>query len=118
MRIPYVIDNERHRLADVLNEVLAGHAGRSLDVATAYFTVGGYAQVRERISALGSFRLLLGAEPTHGENVGLRPDAGIVKGLMKRDLDELPFDEATLRLVEDLIAWLRGSKVEVSEIVI
>lgn len=39
MRIPYVIDNETHRLADVLNEVLAGHAGRSLDVATAYFTV-------------------------------------------------------------------------------
>lgn len=41
MRIPYVIDNEQHRLADVLNEVLAGHAGRSLDVATAYFTAGG-----------------------------------------------------------------------------
>lgn len=38
MRIPYVIDNEEHRLADVLNEVLAEHAGRSLDVATAYFT--------------------------------------------------------------------------------
>ena len=41
MRIPYVIDNETHRLAEVLNEVLAGHAGRSLDIATAYFTVGG-----------------------------------------------------------------------------
>ena len=48
MRIPYVIDNETHRLADVLNEVLAEHAGRSLDVATAYFTVSGYAQLRER----------------------------------------------------------------------
>lgn len=31
MRIPYVIDNETHRLADVLNEMLAGHAERSLD---------------------------------------------------------------------------------------
>jgi hypothetical protein len=30
MRIPYVIDNEEHRLADVLNQVLAEHAGRSL----------------------------------------------------------------------------------------
>ncbi|MBI4193511.1 MAG: helicase [Betaproteobacteria bacterium] len=76
MRIPYVIDNEQHRLADVLNGLLA-------------------------------------AEPTHSEDVGLRPDARIVKGLMKRDLDELPFDEATLRLVEDLIAWLREAKVEV-----
>lgn len=70
MRIPHVIDNETHRLADVLNEALAGHAGRSLDVATAYFTVSGYVQVRERLAALGSFRLLLGAEPTHGENIG------------------------------------------------
>lgn len=59
MRVPYVIDNETHRLADVLNEVLAEHAGRSLDVATAYFTVSGYAQVRERVAGLGSFRLLV-----------------------------------------------------------
>lgn len=113
MRIPYVIDNEQHRLADVLNELLAQHAERSLDVASAYFTVGGYAQVRERLAALGSFRLLLGAEPIQGENVGLRPDQELVRGLMKRDLDELPFEEATLRLVEDLIAWLREGKVEV-----
>lgn len=50
MRIPYVIDNEMHRLADVLNEGLAGHAERSLDMATAYFIGGGYAQVRERLA--------------------------------------------------------------------
>ena len=112
MRIPYVIDNEEHRLADVLNQVLAEHAGRSLDVASAYFTVGGYAQVRERIAALGSFRLLLGAEPAHGADIGLIPDPGLVRGLMKRDLEELPFNEAALRPVEDLIAWLREMKVE------
>lgn len=113
MRIPYVIDNEEHRLADVLNAVLAGHAGRSLDVATAYFTVGGYAQVRERLATLGSFRLLLGAEPVHGSQIGLRPEPQLVRGLIKRDLDELPFDETTLRLIEDLIAWLRTERVEV-----
>lgn len=32
---------------------------------------------------------------------------------MKRDLDEMSFDEPTLRLVEDLIAWLQEAKVEV-----
>jgi hypothetical protein len=35
MRIPYVIDNQKHRLADVLNGILGEHAGKSLDVATA-----------------------------------------------------------------------------------
>lgn len=57
MRIPYVIDKETHRLADVLNAVLAERAGRSLDVATAYFTVSGYAQVRERGTVLSQEEL-------------------------------------------------------------
>lgn len=113
MRIPYVIDNYEHRLADVLNEVLAAHSGRSLDVASAYFTVGGYGVVRERLANVGSFRLLLGAEPMHGEQIGLRPNAARVRGLMRRDLDALAFDESTLRLVEDLIAYLRRESVEV-----
>jgi hypothetical protein len=39
--LPYVIDNDRHRLADVLNQVLADHRDLALDVATAYFNVGG-----------------------------------------------------------------------------
>lgn len=47
MRIPYVIDNEERRLAEVPNQVLAEHAGRSLDVASAYFAVGGYAPLRK-----------------------------------------------------------------------
>ncbi len=42
MKIPYVIDNETSRMADVLNAVLAGHAGKSLSVATAYFSPQGF----------------------------------------------------------------------------
>ena len=41
---------------------------------------------------LGNFRLLLGAEPRTGEQVGLRPDAGVVRGLIRKDLEELPFN--------------------------
>jgi hypothetical protein len=35
-RIPYVIDNDRHKLADVLNQVLATHGDLAMDVATAF----------------------------------------------------------------------------------
>jgi hypothetical protein len=59
-RIPYVIDNDRHKLADVLNEVLANHRDLAMDVATAFFNVRGYALLRERLKVLGSVRLLLG----------------------------------------------------------
>ena len=63
MKIPYVIDNEQHRLAAVLSQALAESAGRSLDTATAYFTVGGFELLREGLQTLGNFRLLLGEEP-------------------------------------------------------
>lgn len=111
MRIPYVIDNQTHRLSDILSALLAEHKGQSLDVATAYFTVRGFALLRDGLLGVGNFRLLLGAEPTSGEQLGLRPDPGHVKGLLRKDLEALPFDEQTLRLVEDLIAFLRRETV-------
>lgn len=111
MNIPYVIDNQTSQLSAILNHLLVQHKGRSLDVATAYFTVGGFEQLREGMVELGNFRLLLGAEPTSGENVGLRPDSRVVRGLISRDIEDLPFDERTLRTVEDLIAYLRRDSV-------
>jgi hypothetical protein len=85
MRLPYVIDNLTHRLADILTEALAEHGERSLDVATAYFTVGGFGLLQPGLERLGSFRMILGAEPTKGEQVGLRPDSGVIKGLIERE---------------------------------
>ena len=63
MKIPYVIDNQTHRLVDVLGRLLAGHAGKSLDVATAYFTAGAFGMLKDGLGTLGNFRMLLGAEP-------------------------------------------------------
>ena len=56
MKIPYVIDNQTHRLADVLNGLLATHSGRSLDVASAFFSVKMDSNYSERIwKALEAF---------------------------------------------------------------
>jgi hypothetical protein len=104
MKLPYVIDNQTHVLAAILKDLLSQHQGRSLDAATAYFTVGGFGSIQKGLVTLGNFRLLLGAEPTSGEQLGLRPDASVVEGLVRRDLEQLSFDEKTLRLVEELMA--------------
>lgn len=113
MRIPYVIDNQTHRLADVLNSLLQGHVGKSVDVATAYFNVQGFGLLGGGLEQLGSFRLLLGDEPEAGESVGLRPkEPRIVRGLWG-DLETEPFREEMLRTVEDLIAFLRRDNVSV-----
>jgi superfamily II DNA or RNA helicase len=110
MIIPYVIDNETHHLADVLNCVLAEHGGRSLDVATAYFNVQGFRLLQPGLESLGSFRLLLGDEPADGPSVGLRPPAALA---LADELDWAPFSPDLVRAVEDLIAFLRRPTVAV-----
>jgi superfamily II DNA or RNA helicase len=113
VQVPYVIDNQNHLLADILNALLPAHQDRSLDVATAYFTVRGFGLVREGLKQLGGFRLLLGAEPGSGEQLGLKPDERTIKGLIRKDLEALPFGEETLCLVEELVAFLRRETVAV-----
>ena len=89
MKLPYVIDKQTNVFAEILKALLSKHQGCSLDVATAYFTVGGFGLVQEGLATLGNFRLLLGAEPTSGEQVGLRPDAVVVRGLRDPDRDRI-----------------------------
>src|SRR2546425_6456967 len=107
MPIPFVIDNQQHRMADALNELLAQSVGKPLDVATAYFAISGYRLVKEGLHQVGAFRLVLGAEPHSGADVGLRPTAEALKTRLQGDLEAEPFTEATLKLVEELIAFLR-----------
>jgi hypothetical protein len=72
MKLPYVIDNQTNVLAEILKGLLTEHKGRSLDVATAYFTVGGFGLVEEGLKALGNFRLLLGADKTRSGATAVR----------------------------------------------
>ena len=113
MKIPFVIDNREYRLADVLNELLNQFGNRSIDIATAYFTVRGFELIKGGLENIGSLRLLLGAEPTTGEHIGLRPDTNAIARQLRSHLEAEPFSEATLRLVEDLIAFLRRASVDV-----
>lgn len=112
--IPFVIDNQRDKLADVLNGLLLTTTGRPFDVATAYFSISGYRLVADRLHKVGAFRLLIGSDPQIGADVGLRPnDRKALQARLKGDLEAEPFTPQTLRLVEDLIAFLRADKVQV-----
>ena len=113
MSVPFVIDNIQHRLSDTLESLLDQSAGRPLDVATAYFSISGYKIVKDGLHHLGAFRLLLGAEPQSGTEVGMKPNPLGLTARIKGDLEAEPFTEDTLKLVEDLIAFLQADKVEV-----
>jgi hypothetical protein len=113
MSIPFVIDNQQQRMADALNELLAQCVGKPLDIASAYFAISGYRLVKEGLHQVGAFRLILGAEPHAAPDVGLRPNAEALKKRLQEDLEAEAFTEATLKLIEELIAFLRADKVEV-----
>jgi hypothetical protein len=71
MSLPFVLDNQQHRMGDALKELLAASAGKPLDIARAYFAVSGYRLVKEGLHQVGAFRLLLGT--------GLQPGADAVE---------------------------------------
>jgi SNF2 family DNA or RNA helicase len=110
MRVPFVIDNISHQLADVLNGLLEAQSQQAVDIATAYFSIRGYALLRDTLPTIGSFRLLLGDEPQAAQDVGLRPDA---KAFLRRELNAEPLTEETQRLVEEIIRFLRREDVQV-----
>jgi hypothetical protein len=110
MRIPFVIDNIHVTLADVLNHLLGEQPGQQLDVATAYFSIRGYQQLRQTLPAVAGMRLLLGDSPAEGADVGLRPDSA---AYLRGELNAEPLSEETQRLVEELVRFLRRHDVEV-----
>jgi phosphatidylserine/phosphatidylglycerophosphate/cardiolipin synthase-like enzyme len=111
--LPFVIDNQRYNMSDALNALLRQYSGQSLDIATASFTIEGWQLLADGISAMGSFRLLLGDEPEAGGDIELRKvGAQPVKGLLK-NISNAPVHERMLRLVEDLTAFLCEEHVEV-----
>lgn len=110
MRIPYVIDNITTRLADVLNYLLQSQPGQQVDIATAYFSIRGFEQVRHTLPSVRRCRLLLGDKPDTGEDIGMRPDS---KTYLRHELNAEPFAADTLRLIEELLRFLRRTEVEV-----
>lgn len=114
MRIPFVIDNrDDNTMAAVLASVLAGHVGRSVDVATAYFNVQGFDLLRSELERVGAFRLLIGAEPTAGRDLGLNELSDHIARSMTGDLNLEAYDEATLLAVEALVGFLKRPDVHV-----
>ncbi len=70
--IPDLIDNRKHRLADVLRDALAQSRDPRLDVVTAFFNLNGLEVLEPEIQTLSRLRLLLGKEQEQAFVVGDR----------------------------------------------
>jgi superfamily II DNA or RNA helicase len=111
MEVPDIIDNsvEGQKLSDVLNQLLSPNV--SADFATAYFNVEGFGLVKENLTKVKNFKLLLGREPTAGEP---RPGApALVSENLRADTEDAMGKRETPRLIKELLDFLEREGVQV-----
>ncbi len=104
--------------------------GAGLDIATAYFNLGGYLQLAETLDRVRETRLLLGAEPEVTDHRRRRLGTESVQparaarkrlagaladhqGDLITDRDLTGFSEKTDDATRRLVGWLRSGRVEV-----
>lgn len=129
------VNRAGHTVAEALNSFIGGPTtnrvgGAGVDIATAYFNVGGYALLADALDQATRTRLLLGAEPTPPEQ---RPrplgkeshlPAKAARDRVRHavtehethllsDRDLLGFDREVDAQTRRLIDWLRSDTVEV-----
>lgn len=111
MEIPDIIDNstEGQKLSDVLNRVLSSDV--SADFATAYFNVDAFALLKENLTKVKDFKLLLGREPVVGEP---RPGTvALVSEDLRADTEDAMGQRETPQLLRELVDFLNRETVQV-----
>jgi len=111
MEVPDIIDNsvEGQKLSEVLNRLLSPAV--SADFATAYFNVEGFGLVKENLTKVKHFELLLGREPTGGEP---RPGAPtLVSEDLRSDTEDAMGKRETPQLIRELLDFLKREEVQV-----
>ena len=129
------VNRAGHTVAEALNSFIGEPTtnrvgGAGVDIATAYFNVGGYALLADALDKATNTRLLLGAEPTLPEqrprplgresHLPARATRDRVRHAVTEhethllsDRDLLGFDREVDAQTRRLIDWLRSGKVEV-----
>lgn len=111
MLIPQkIIDNSNITLASFLNEVLKTDPETNFDIATAFFNIQAYALLKENISGINRFRLLLGKAPE------IKTDHTLGNELLKHIRTEVEGFELTKEkdsLVKEFIQFLKKDNVEI-----
>ena len=124
-----------HTVADALNSFFSGATNNltgevCIDIATAYFNLGGYSLIADSLEKADKVRLLLGAEPSrpesHRRKLGVEQvepsraaRARMREALTGHELDllterdHLGFDVNADKSARRLVEWLRSGKVEV-----
>ena len=106
-----IIDNNNVKLSVFLNKILKSEPDTTLDIATAFFNVEGFALVKQNINGVKRFRLLLGKTPELTNNNQTLGKV-LLKEIMK-EVEGLDLSSEKKDNVTDLINFLNKVNVEV-----
>jgi len=108
-----LIDNSNLKLSVELNKILKEQG--NLRIATAYFNLGAFYLIRDSVSHIKRFRLLLGVSPAMEDNA--RPDLfhpeEFYKLNLRRDLEEDDFEKNKKDTATLFLDFIKRDSVEV-----
>jgi len=113
MEIPDTISNsiEEQKLCDVLNAVLLPQV--SANFATPYFNIDAFALVKERLTKVSRFKLLLGREPSIQDHIMQSGTDTLINENLRGDTEDAMGQRETPSLVKELVDFLQRDAVEV-----
>ncbi len=111
---PDYIDNQRETLAEALTKIIRDLEQREASIATGFFDPRVWEYLREALPLLKELRLLIGKEPeiSYGglDRLDLRR---FYRQQLQSDLEGFPYDLAHVKLVSELIEFLKRASVHV-----
>jgi ERCC4-related helicase len=114
MALPDYIDNDRHKLEDILKTLILQDSQTDLDIATGYFRIEAWERLEQAFDTLTNLRLLIGRDPSILPAERDRIDlTRYFRRNIQGQLENEPFNLNYKQQIDRLIEFLERDKVQV-----
>ncbi|MEG4420790.1 helicase-related protein [Microcoleus sp. LAD1_D5] len=114
MPLPDYIDNDRHKLEAILQELILNDRQTNLDIATGFFRIEAWMRLEVALNQLTNLRLLIGRDPTILP--AERSSVDLIR-FFRRDIqgqiENSEFNLTYKQQIDRLIAYLKQSHIHV-----
>ncbi|NMF63256.1 helicase [Brasilonema octagenarum UFV-OR1] len=114
MALPDYVDNNQHKLEDVLRSLVLDERQTNLDIATGFFRIEAWIRLEQAFNTLTHLRLLIGRDPTIRPAEGDRIDlTHYFRYDIQKQLETEKFKLQYKQQIDRLIAYLQQHHIHV-----
>ncbi|MEN6554190.1 MAG: helicase-related protein [Methanobacterium sp.] len=107
---PIIDNSEGNKLSNFLNLALKESQGTRFDIATAFFNIQAFAMIKDNLSGVESFRLLLGKAPDIHNDVTL---GDLLLKTIKEEIEGFNLSKETDEAVKVFMDFLKKNSVQI-----